>query len=144
MKDKRGDKLSDVQAYMKASHDVSNQLQLLSIYAELGDQQKVNTLITEWMKTVQDEQKFLSLKTPRFISSVIHTRMNTKSCKFTFRIEDEVNMHHDVLLRNRWQQFTKQYDETINIINIIIRQQEAVFTAFVDDTHVVSSNVLLN
>ncbi|TDL98211.1 hypothetical protein ERX27_04760 [Macrococcus brunensis] len=78
--------MKELDLYLRAKHDISNQLQLLSIYCELEDYSKVQSLIENWSDKLQREQQFIQLAWPQFVETVIHYKLTT-DFKFDFQIE---------------------------------------------------------
>lgn len=53
-----GDKMDDLDVYLKSRHDFVNQFQLLYTYKQLGKESKVNSLIDELYQELKQEQLF--------------------------------------------------------------------------------------
>lgn len=69
--------MKELDLYLRAKHDLSNQLQLLSIYCELEDYSKVQSVVRDWSEQLQREQLFIQLSWPQFVNTVVHHKLTT-------------------------------------------------------------------
>lgn len=85
--DNIGDKMNNLDVYLKSRHDFVNQFQLLYTYKQLGKDEEVNSLLDELYKDLKQEQLFLNAPCRKFVRDVFEHKISTSGSKWTFEIE---------------------------------------------------------
>ncbi|GGB04100.1 hypothetical protein ERX37_01615 [Macrococcus hajekii] len=124
--------MNELDIYLRAKHDISNQLQLLSIYCELGDYTKVNSIVDNWSDKLQREQRFIQLSWSRFVQTVIHYKLTTEF-RFDYQIETSGSGEDDHLITEKFVEWIKQVQGEQILIEI--KEADDYLFRFVIDGH---------
>lgn len=129
-----GDKMDDLDVYLKSRHDFVNQFQLLYTYKQLGKESKVNSLIDELYQELKQEQLFLNAPCRKFVQEVFSHKISLSGSKWTFEIEcnsDEdyqrnLFLSDNILLNiyHKWMNhIVNEIDDLDTHIGLIIEQE---------------------
>lgn len=124
--------MKELDLYLRAKHDLSNQLQLLSIYCELEDYSKVQSVVQDWSEQLQREQLFIQLSWPQFVSTVVHHKLTT-DFRFDFQVETSGNGSQDEWLSAQFTAWIEQAEGQQIIITIQEEAERYHLTFSVDD-----------
>lgn len=114
--------------YRRAKHDLSNRLQLLSVYMDLKKYDAAELLVKEWSESLRAEQAFLQLDWPLFVEEVLNEKINHTNFKWVFLVEakdvppqDEKVFHSF----SKWLRWLKVQKEEQREIIIAVKENEA-------------------
>ncbi|TDM15659.1 Spo0B domain-containing protein [Macrococcus bovicus] len=124
--------MKELDLYLRAKHDLSNQLQLLSIYCELEDYSKVQSVVQDWSEQLQREQLFIQLSWPQFVNTVVHHKLTT-DFRFDFQVETTGNGSQDAWLSAQFTAWIEQAEGQQIIITIQEEAERYHLTFSVDD-----------
>ncbi|TDM04445.1 Spo0B domain-containing protein [Macrococcus carouselicus] len=123
--------MNELAIYLRAKHDISNQLQLLSIYCELEDHDKVSDIVERWSDKLQREQRFIQLSWHSFVETVIRHKL-TSDFRFDFHIETSGRGEEDGWIAAQFTDWLTEVQGTEILIEITEQAHHYIFTFKVD------------
>lgn len=117
--------MSEIDGYRRAKHDMSNRLQLLSAYMEMGKYDAAEAMVKQWASSLRNEQAFIMLDWPLFVAAVLHEKIMDHHYRWQFHVDvNAVNRYDERVCHAflQWMNWLKNQEQTARMIDITVTE----------------------
>lgn len=94
-----------VDIYLRAKHDVSNQLQLINGYLELGHYEQAKAAAERWTQRVHEEQQLFRLPWSAFLEAVVNYQTTASRYSWRFEVNSKGDAASDAFVTSQFDRF---------------------------------------